>query len=658
MKKYRLKLTTLSEAIPASGEAKGAYSNDVTHEHGVPYIQSKRIKGILRESALELTDAGEDIDINKIFGVSGDPGSRCIIIDDGYMEGHQDIVEVVKNSSDAYVTPENILGFYTTQYSRTAIKDGVAKKHSLFTDRVLKQKLDFYFDLEIAEQYINQLEMICQVTRSFGLNRTRGFGEIKLELMEASNDGADTATLPDFRDNDDVTIHITLKAESDLFVSQTVGSTQVSENFIPGSNILGAAAWKYLRDNTVKNPDNDKEFISLFLNGDVSWGNAYPCYEDKVFKPTPLSVLSVKDSDEVVDLAAERKDKQLKGQPAEFSCIKEGAIYCYHPKSKITYHHRRPDDKAIAHATEEEGEFFQFDNISKGQVFRSEVRGKYSELKEIYNTIKDMKHMRIGKSKTAQYGKCSLNIEISKSKYPEGEWKSGDTKWFCFDSPAIFINENGYYTTEINIDGFSVEEKYISHVNIGGFSGVWRMPKIQSTAVAAGSVVELKNEGNTINLSDFLKRPVGYRTAEGFGVLSVYNPSKLTVKKDEKTASAKCPLPTELANYINDIKTIREIKIKTNSFQLSGFSSSFLSRVRHLMKHSADNDSWEGAKEHMNKSDNTKKLLERLFVDLYAFEKFKTELKSENFDMYKLYVELALRNVELAQRTQEAGDEQ
>jgi CRISPR/Cas system CMR subunit Cmr4 (Cas7 group RAMP superfamily) len=58
MKTYTLKLTLLSPCLIGSGEGFGAVidSDIVFDEFGIPYIPAKRIKGCLRDSAIEVCE--------------------------------------------------------------------------------------------------------------------------------------------------------------------------------------------------------------------------------------------------------------------------------------------------------------------------------------------------------------------------------------------------------------------------------------------------------------------------------------------------------------------------------------------------------------------------------------------------------------------------
>ena len=55
----RLSMKLLTDAVPASGSGvAGVIDTDIVFdEYGIPYIPARRIKGVLRESALMLIEA-------------------------------------------------------------------------------------------------------------------------------------------------------------------------------------------------------------------------------------------------------------------------------------------------------------------------------------------------------------------------------------------------------------------------------------------------------------------------------------------------------------------------------------------------------------------------------------------------------------------------
>ena len=220
MKKYKLIIELLSDLCVANG---GVYNSmldtDVCYDaYGLPYIPGKRIKGCLRECALELQDWGEeelqvkkkynpvlrveeDYDpIEALFGKKGDSKNKSAIrISDARLEDDERLLNEI-NAGDAILYhPQNVLGQYTYIRSQTSIdlETGVAKKNSLRTMRVINRGLKFIAKVESNDDVSYELlSDICTCLRNIGLARTRGLGEVKCELIPISEEKEDTTGKP------------------------------------------------------------------------------------------------------------------------------------------------------------------------------------------------------------------------------------------------------------------------------------------------------------------------------------------------------------------------------------------------------------------------------------------------------------------------------
>jgi CRISPR/Cas system CSM-associated protein Csm3 (group 7 of RAMP superfamily) len=212
MKTYTLKLTLLSPCLIGSGEGFGAVidSDIVFDEFGIPYIPAKRIKGCLRDSAIEVCEMFKQADIkmfvleeedseNKfkivshIFGKPGDEKPAPVYFSNLTIEGYEEIVQWMRYLMKKYpniITRESIINQYTELRQQTAIdEDGTAKEHSLRTIRVAKKGISFIGEIDIEvvnDDMIKLLYFACENLRYIGTKRNRGFGKVKCELHENS----------------------------------------------------------------------------------------------------------------------------------------------------------------------------------------------------------------------------------------------------------------------------------------------------------------------------------------------------------------------------------------------------------------------------------------------------------------------------------------
>jgi len=215
MKTYNLKLTLQSPCLIGSGEGFGAVidSDIVFDELGIPYIPAKRIKGCLRDSAIEVCEMFKQAEIkmfvleeensenrfkiiSRLFGNPGDEKPAQVYFSNLTIEGYEEIVQWLRYLMNEYqdiITRESIINQYTELRQQTAIDEGTgtAQEHSLRTIRVAKRGISFTgtIDIEKAnDDLIALLYFACKNLRRMGTKRNRGFGSIECEIYEDSKE--------------------------------------------------------------------------------------------------------------------------------------------------------------------------------------------------------------------------------------------------------------------------------------------------------------------------------------------------------------------------------------------------------------------------------------------------------------------------------------
>lgn len=215
MKRYELQITLKSPALIGSGEGSGSLidSDIVFDDIGIPYIPSKRIKGCLRDSAIEICemfkranlpyiDLGPDDTENGfrlVSGVFGKPGQEKpasvffsnLTIED--YEANRDWFIYLINEYKGVVSRESLIDTFTELRQQTAIDEesGTAEEHSLRTIRVAKEGIVFTGAIDVEsdnDDAIKLLSFACKNLRRFGTKRNRGFGEIECKLFENSKE--------------------------------------------------------------------------------------------------------------------------------------------------------------------------------------------------------------------------------------------------------------------------------------------------------------------------------------------------------------------------------------------------------------------------------------------------------------------------------------
>jgi CRISPR/Cas system CSM-associated protein Csm3 (group 7 of RAMP superfamily) len=210
---YSYQLLLLSDTLPASGNSSQQIidTDVITDQYGVPLIPAKRIKGVLREAALEVLEAFQfDYRLEnlflEIFGETGKTANSGYHFSDLTLTESENLTQwlkylqspMIKDESETdkkKVKPNPVQGFFTpeiitdqfTQVRRsTRLENGLAAEHSLRTIRVLDKGLSFKgsispSDGELDEERIQFLNLVMNNLRYLGSNRNRGLGLVKVQ---------------------------------------------------------------------------------------------------------------------------------------------------------------------------------------------------------------------------------------------------------------------------------------------------------------------------------------------------------------------------------------------------------------------------------------------------------------------------------------------
>lgn len=202
MTNYIFGMELLSDALIGSGEGWGAIidTDIVFDDIGLPYVPAKRMKGCLRESAVEVAEMFEysklgyatTDDINVLFGKAGQSRpsslsfSNCNISD---YNSNKKWLEWISTKNPEFLSKELILSTFTSLRQQTTIdQNGIAKNNSLRTSRVLKRGLTFFGNIEshdeINDRLLSFLVLATINLRHIGTSRNRGFGLIRCTFYD------------------------------------------------------------------------------------------------------------------------------------------------------------------------------------------------------------------------------------------------------------------------------------------------------------------------------------------------------------------------------------------------------------------------------------------------------------------------------------------
>ncbi|MDR0999894.1 MAG: hypothetical protein LBL96_03695 [Clostridiales bacterium] len=545
-----IKMELLSDLCPASGDGfAGFVDTDVCFDDkGLPFIPAKRLKGVLRECALDIlsVDAGYASTFDRLFGETGKLTPGTLNVESGRLVGAQ--------IGDAHRS--ELAEVYTNVRSRTKMENGIAAEGTLRTARVLNRGQVYEFLVTLDEESLAFFEMCVKSLRSMGLNRSRGLGEVKCYLQDAQLAGGQVFAMRDWGEKKAFSYNIELL--DPVIAAERSGKPYDTEDYIFGSGILGAFAVKYIEKRALSPDDayEDKEFKRIFLDGGVIFSAALPCQGEDTYYPAPAVLktnkLGTRLSDESLGISDETDNenpicKRLGG----FVSIKDGVVRKLSVSKTTSIHHARPVDRSKGHATGDKdgGELFTYEAISAGQTFAGSVIGEASDIAMLAGLFAENNILRLGRSRTAQYGKAKITAAETIPQANVLPLKSGDLFRIVALTPVILENKSGVNTTNLTIVpqilgcGIEIVRSCCSETIISGYYGKWLLPKRQERALAEGSTIVMKYTGADITLSlNF----IGKRTGEGFGRIRLESvpeanslTNSFTFAPDEKVALPK-----------------------------------------------------------------------------------------------------------------------
>lgn len=195
----------LSDTVSGSGEGFGAViDNDIEYDNaGIPFISSKRIKGVLRNSLNEILEmpivakakgCSDQVDrdeiLNTLFGKPGSVETSSLNIDNFVVAKYESIKAWFGYLSTTYssvFSNQKILSTLTNIRRQTKVNEnGIAEDHSLRTSRAVNKGLRFEADISFEDENTNNeeyLALACANLRRIGTKRNRGLGDVKCDLI-------------------------------------------------------------------------------------------------------------------------------------------------------------------------------------------------------------------------------------------------------------------------------------------------------------------------------------------------------------------------------------------------------------------------------------------------------------------------------------------
>ena len=519
-----ISIKLLSDLCCYSGEVYNTtVDTDVVYDdYGLPYIPAKRIKGCIREAALELYEMGLMPHYNAIFGKEGSDAS-AFTISNARVENYDAKVKELKQFEKTdFVNQQNVLSLYTYLRTQTAVdtNTGTAIENSLRTLRVLKKGLIFNANVDLENsEYFEEFKNAVSMVKHMGVSRTRGLGLVELKVENSLSTPIDHVLFKENELKDENKISYTIHLNSPLICKSAQGNQAKTEDYIAGSKVLGLIARSMGSGAYQK------------IMNDIVVSNAYVSLGGQRSLPGRNSLQKIKNQSyvdgkmDIVDMMYFKNDNDKEQRtPANIDYMTE-KNEVLSVEEQISYHHQRPSDKSIGRATSREGQFYQLASICEAQTFKGFIYANRVTAKQIMNAVSKLGQVRMGYGRNSEFGQIDFTLDSVK------DTTSKDTLIHDADlllaSDVILYNDNGMLVADVNVlkdylnayfgvDDIEIDTPFISYNTIGGFNVTWRRKKQIFSALSKSSCMKIHSDTGfkaSYNHSYF----VGERISEGFG---------------------------------------------------------------------------------------------------------------------------------------------
>ena len=527
----RLKITLKSDLCSASGDGfSSLIDTDVSYDKfGFPYIGGRRLKGCLREAAVQI---GSDY-IDEIFGVSGRAYSGSLRISDARISGIEKLWD--EAAADDKLNAEKNLSLFTYTRASTAIENDTAKDNSLRFTRVIRhyspfgdgnEELVFYADVSIGKEYEKEFADICRALRNIGYKRNRGFGAVKCEFICEEQI---FPFIPENTDGDELQIEYTVRLESNVMISMKKSND--TADYITGTSVIGLLAGEYL-----KNSDADSRFEEIFLKNNVRFSNLYISDRNgRDYFPAPVIIGKIKGESNYYNiLRFDDTDEKKIIKPLK-SGFCDYDLNVVSPVTETIYHHSKTDNSTLYTQT----------SICSDQYFKGTITGKAEYIKELYELLCKC-DICFGKSRSAQYSRCRLvKSSIKNAVVNENKLRAGE-RFIALAVSDILIPDGmggyditadgmrealGYKNLEFDKDR-SRKRSALKYKTVSGFNTQWNMQKPSVRAIASGSALIFTAEEDMI-LPEI--KYIGTKQNEGFGKVMLIPADRLKSVSEKNT---------------------------------------------------------------------------------------------------------------------------
>ena len=429
--------------------------------------------------------------------------------------------------------------------------------------------------------------------------------------------------------------------------SNTEGNIETLD-FITGSSFLGIVAKKY---DTFENP------FDVFHSGKIRFGEAKPLFQNQITYKMPFCFfkpkLDINNSEIFNNHFADYTNqdilnKQLKQLRAGYITSNLEYInldYIYSQKAAYDKENRKSKDSTM----------FGYKAIQRGMTWKFSI--SFNEVteetqKQVIEAILGEKYL--GKSKTSQYGKISIEILENFKEEKIENLKLNETTFVYINSSLALFDENAMPTFEPSKESLGLKDASIDWSKtqirtktITPYNYKRQTNDYSRQVIEKGSIIALKNASQED--IDILKSGIGGYLSEGYGEVLI-NPSFLLkegsfklAKKDlvfEEIENIKLEEDTVLISFLrNKDKSKTEIYdlgkdvqdfIDKNKTKFETVSKSQWGQIRMLVQFNQNKDTYIQKIEDFITHGSSKKQWEN------GYKTLKNILEKENIEFIKL----------------------
>ena len=559
-----------SYTLCGSGEGRGLIDSDIVFDrHGIPFIPGRRVKGLLRESALEVLEMlgiGDRSLLEHLFGGGGfAPGA--ITVGNLHPEGRDEIAEGIErlrqeSEGDRLLTPAAITDHYTTIRQQTRINDhGIAADTSLRTIRTINPDTLFCCRIDVSEDegQVALLSLAALNLRRIGSSRNRGYGEVlcKLEGAIATEkcqeliSGWRKPALPELsrRQSDAIPRGGSMKKLSFAITTTrpvVVTTLTGDDNTVNSADIIGSQMVRGIlaarigsrlslhRGDEQNDPLFRQAILDFSSDSGMTVSSALPEIGGKRYSTPPMVLQRSKgDHERSYNIALIEKDDTAWCRG--LANLESGSISRGSVRKTLFFHSTRGSARSEGRSTSDDGAIFYYEAIEAGTRFSGDLYGPEELLKQVKELCGDSFDCAIGRSRSAQYGSALFSF----GKIAENDrdiTAEGDELAIICRSPLLLRNDKGAFSPSVRelekaltrFFGVSVEvtSSYVRSVMVGGFNSAigCRTPAADGFAEGSTFILRITGLDEAVmekKMSELAWRGLGERTTAGYGQVEV-----------------------------------------------------------------------------------------------------------------------------------------